>query len=156
MSLSIHDARPAGRILVLDPKGRLLLLQATRYDDGHVFWLAPGGGLMEGESFEVAAVREVVEETGLSVELGPCVWTRLHEYEWGGRRHLQYERYFIGHTTETEVQPVQQDDYVVGHRWWTLAEIRATQEHLVPRRLAELLPRLILGDYPCEPLDCGV
>ena len=37
--------------------------RASRYD----FWVAPGGGVQGTESLEEAVVREVKEETGLSV-----------------------------------------------------------------------------------------
>ncbi len=35
------------------------------------FWTPPGGGVEFGEPLEVALVREVKEETGLDVEVGP-------------------------------------------------------------------------------------
>jgi hypothetical protein len=41
-------------------------------------------------------------------------------------------------------------------RWWTLDELRATTEQLVPRRLPELLGQLISSGPPSEPLDAGV
>ena len=40
---------------------RVLLVHRPRYDD----WSLPKGGIKEGESFEDAALREVLEETGL-------------------------------------------------------------------------------------------
>src|SRR5262249_124348 len=41
------------------------------------FWLLVGGGVQPGETYEQAAYREVVEETGLrEVTIGRCVWTQ--------------------------------------------------------------------------------
>ncbi len=149
-------SRPAARVLVFDIDSRLLLLNAVRRDDGHVFWLAPGGGVDERESFEAAALRELWEETGLIVELGPCVWTRRHVYVWGGQARDQYERYFVARTGKTEVCAPNPDSYIRGHRWWTVAEITAAAEEFAPRRIHELLPPLLRGEYPAAPLDCGV
>src|SRR5258708_35812358 len=56
--------RPAGRVILLDPDDRVLLM---RYDDGPpngVHWSTPGGGLEPGEDYASAAQRELSEETG--------------------------------------------------------------------------------------------
>lgn len=148
--------RLAVRILVMDADERLLLLRAVVPDDGRVFWLAPGGGLEAGESYEAAAVRELREETGLVTELGPCVWTRRHRHTWNGRINEQYERFFVVRTMFAEIRPALPDGYITGHRWWTLAEIATSTENFAPRRLAELLPALLRRDFPAEPIDCGV
>ena len=47
-------------------EGRVLLVHRPRYDD----WTLPKGKLDRGESFEDAALREVLEETGLRCTLG--------------------------------------------------------------------------------------
>ena len=71
-----EGARPVARVLLLGPDRKLLLLHAEHAADGHRFWLTPGGGLEPHESFEEAARRELREETGLDVQVGPWVWTR--------------------------------------------------------------------------------
>jgi 8-oxo-dGTP pyrophosphatase MutT (NUDIX family) len=50
---------------VRDEAGRLLLIHKVDND----YWALPGGGMELGESIADAAVREVVEETGVTVEL---------------------------------------------------------------------------------------
>jgi 8-oxo-dGTP diphosphatase len=58
--------------VVLDHRGRVLLARR-----GHEplmgEWSLPGGGVELGETLEAAVVREVLEETGLAVEVGPVV-----------------------------------------------------------------------------------
>jgi len=54
-------------MLIID-RDRLLLVH--RFKDGREYCVLPGGGVEEGETPEVACVREAMEETGLVVELG--------------------------------------------------------------------------------------
>lgn len=56
---------PAAGVIVWDDRGRLLLLR--RSDDGT--WGVPGGWVGPGESAREAAVREVLEECGLHVQV---------------------------------------------------------------------------------------
>jgi 8-oxo-dGTP pyrophosphatase MutT (NUDIX family) len=55
--------RPSVSAVILDGRGRLLLQQ--RSDGGQ--WGLPGGSVEIGESVATAVVREVLEETGLTV-----------------------------------------------------------------------------------------
>jgi len=56
---------PSVTAAVRDGRGRLLLIH--KIDNG--FWALPGGGMDLGESVADAAVREVLEETGVTVEV---------------------------------------------------------------------------------------
>jgi 8-oxo-dGTP diphosphatase len=60
-----HSVSVAG--VVVDAHDRVLAIQ--RQDNGH--WEAPGGVLELDESFEHGVRREVLEETGLAVQVGP-------------------------------------------------------------------------------------
>ena len=148
-------ARAAARILLLSESDRLLLLEA-KDSSGRKWWMAPGGGLDDGESFEVAAQRELQEETGLLLPIGRWVWTRRHIYTWDGRPQDQYERFYLARTPTGHVAPTTPDTYVVGHRWWSLIEIEEATEEFAPRRLAEFLAPILRGEYPEQPIDCGV
>ncbi|MEU8193323.1 NUDIX domain-containing protein [Microbispora amethystogenes] len=57
-----HSVSVAG--VILDEQGRALLIQ--RRDNGH--WEAPGGILERDEDIKTGLCREVLEETGLTVE----------------------------------------------------------------------------------------
>jgi 8-oxo-dGTP diphosphatase len=67
---------PAQRIsagAIVEDQGRLLLVRHVlpgKYD----FWVAPGGGVKDQESYEEAATREVWEETGLKVTVGRMLY----------------------------------------------------------------------------------
>lgn len=112
-----HDvpagARPAARVLLVDGSDRILYLRAREDRTGKEFWVMPGGGIKDTETFEEAAIRELKEETGLEVKLGPCVWTRRHVFKWEGRELDQYEVFFFARTGQRDIEPIKQDDYVV-------------------------------------------
>jgi 8-oxo-dGTP diphosphatase len=63
--VSEQRVEAAGGVVVRDD-GRVAVVHRPRYDD----WSLPKGKLDAGESFEQAALREVLEETGLVCELG--------------------------------------------------------------------------------------
>lgn len=59
--------------MVLVEEDRILLIQRGRVP-GRGLWAVPGGKIRHRESMKQAARREMLEETGLEVEVGDVVW----------------------------------------------------------------------------------
>ena len=150
---------------MLDEHDRILLIRANDGEyrgSGFPVWLTPGGGLEGSETFEEAALRELREEVGLeAAELEACVWTRRLPYALSdGMAREKHERYFVCRVPHFEVGAVSRElldlEAVGGFRWWSVNEIvAAADEVFVPRALAALLPAVLRGDYPAEPIVVG-
>jgi ADP-ribose pyrophosphatase YjhB (NUDIX family) len=57
---------------VTDGQGRLLMIKRG-HEPGAGLWSIPGGRIEPGETDAEALVREMFEETGLAVEVGPLI-----------------------------------------------------------------------------------
>ncbi len=87
MSTSRPDVHAAGAVVTR--RGlQVLLVHRPKYDD----WSFPKGKLDRGEHVTAAAVREVAEETGLDVRLGPPL--RSQRYAAGNR--MKTVHYWMG------------------------------------------------------------
>jgi 8-oxo-dGTP pyrophosphatase MutT (NUDIX family) len=152
--------RTAARILVVDPTDRILLFAARDPADGRVVWFVPGGGVDDGESLLDAARRELAEEvSGIAFASvrGP-VWRRRHQFSWNGRDIDQLDYFFVARTeATTDADGIRvggdEEKYFVGARWATVNDLPPPDETMAPRRLAELLPPILAGDYPAQPID---
>lgn len=71
--------------IVRDDAGRLLLIRRGR-PPAVGAWSLPGGRIEAGETAAEAAAREVFEETGLRVEIGPLLITAVI---WDGTYRVQ-------------------------------------------------------------------
>ncbi|NEX47095.1 NUDIX domain-containing protein [Pseudotabrizicola algicola] len=76
--MSNRSPRLATRALILEDD-RLLLVNAFRGGVSDL-WCAPGGGAVVGQSLHDNLIREVWEETGLSIAVGaPCLVNEFHD-----------------------------------------------------------------------------
>src|SRR6478735_11683867 len=94
-SLVMMIERRAARALLIAGDSVLLIrgCDPARPELGD-WWLTPGGGIEDGESFAVAVAREVREETGLDLppdRFGACVATRVAEFDFDGQAFHQRE-----------------------------------------------------------------
>jgi len=66
----MYDQRPilAASAVVHDDEGRILLIQRANPPDQGC-WTLPGGRVEPGETLEQASIREVEEETGLTIRI---------------------------------------------------------------------------------------
>lgn len=155
--------RPTARAVLVAPPGKVLLfrLEFPAWERERPLWITPGGGVEAGESYGQAVLRELAEETGLDITLGPAVWRRTHCFAVNGRWLQLEERYFVAHTPEAKepsrlAWTAQEAQVLKEARWWAADEIAAAPDHFVPARIATLLPPLLAGDYPAMPLDAGL
>jgi 8-oxo-dGTP pyrophosphatase MutT (NUDIX family)/phosphohistidine phosphatase SixA len=80
-----RDVRAAGAV-VTRKGGQVLLVHRPKYDD----WSFPKGKLDPGEHAVTAAVREVAEETGLDVRLGPPLSRQRYRMSNGRWKSVDY------------------------------------------------------------------
>ena len=75
------------RVIVLDDENRILMVRQDHPERS--VWMVPGGGIEDGESSVQAAVREVLEETGLEVETKGLIW-HVEEVSERGQRFVNF------------------------------------------------------------------
>ena len=102
-----------------------------------------------GETFQQAALRELKEETGFSVDcIGEEIGKSLFELELvDGEVVWAEERFFAARTgremiskqnwTELELQ------VMADHRWWSIEDIQKTSEIIFPEAILDLLTKAI-------------
>ena len=119
-----RDVRAAGAV-VTRKGGEVLLVHRPKYDD----WSFPKGKLDRGEHVVTAAVREVAEETGLDVRLGPALSRQRYRMSSGRWKAVDYwTARVVGSDDVSRYRPNAEIDAV---EWvgWTDAQERLTYSY---------------------------
>lgn len=110
-----------------------------------VYYALPGGGQHDGELLTEAVRREVMEETGLTVE--PMRLSAIFESVTEGHdghlnAHKMYFIFLCRYKDEVpEKVPSERDTYQTGTQWLTVEE--ACRASLFPRVIRDNLPALL-------------
>ena len=75
------------RVIVLDNENRMLMVK--QHHEEKDIWMVPGGGIEDGEDTLHAGIRELLEETGLDIEMGPLLW-HVEEVSGRGQRFVDF------------------------------------------------------------------
>lgn len=148
--------REGARVLLFDEHRRLLLIRG--HDWGKVdrsWWFTVGGGLSQGEEPRQGAVREALEETGISLtpsELEGPVAERSAIFDFALRTVRQDEVFYVAHVEAAELDTSGQTAWETAvldeYRWWDLDELAAAQdagETLYPGELVDLARGVVDG-----------
>jgi 8-oxo-dGTP pyrophosphatase MutT (NUDIX family) len=109
---------------------RFLVVHRPRYDD----WSLPKGKLEPGESPEVAARREIEEETGYLVQLGPGLPPTEYVDRHGRPKVVHYWQMTVAGQTSWEP-----NDEIDETRWITATEAATLLSYEHDRRLVALV-----------------
>ncbi|MEV4413494.1 NUDIX domain-containing protein [Catellatospora sp. NPDC049609] len=139
--------RRAGRVLLVDAADRVLLFRGSDpHRPDRQYWFTPGGGLDDGETTAQAAARELYEETGLAVpaeRLGGPVHSEVTAFSFAGVAYQQEQDFFVVRVPQWQVDTSGFDEveraWVHGHHWWSVAELRGTDEVIYPADLVAVM-----------------
>nr|WP_314526188.1 NUDIX domain-containing protein [uncultured Pseudomonas sp.] len=140
--------RKASRLLVINPSQEVLLFRFVHKDGplaGHNYWATPGGGVEAGETFDVAAIRELREETGIKVDTvaAPIADRKVPLMLPCGETVLAIEQYYLVHAPDEALSKAEwtahETQVMADHRWWSVNALRSTEETVWPQSLIDML-----------------
>lgn len=112
-----YRLRPGAYAVIYNGRGEICLV---RVPSGYAL---PGGGIEGEEVKEDALLREVYEETGFGVELGPCLGTAFHYKLSDTEGYVKKDCFYYACAfTALEREPVEKDHFP---EWLTPAEALA-------------------------------
>jgi 8-oxo-dGTP diphosphatase len=144
------DVIAAGAV-VTRKGGDVILVHRPKYDD----WSFPKGKLDPGEHITTAAVREVAEETGLDIRLGPPLSTQRYWVE-NGERRIKRVHYWVGRVVgDDDVSSYRVNNEIDEVAWFPVEKARKRMDYDYDRATLEEFERLRKKSYPLVILRHG-
>jgi tRNA(adenine34) deaminase len=112
--------------VVVVEKNKILGFHAEDPTNKKKYFFLPGGQIEPGETFEEAALRETLEETGFRVELVPGKSvTRRYMFHWDGKDHDCETVFLLGKLLSSEGSTVTDASYHRGVDWVSKDQVRS-------------------------------
>lgn len=137
----VEETSAGGLVVNSDEHGRRAALIARHDRRGRLVWSLPKGHVEEGETPEIAAVREIAEETGIAGRVVAPLGTIDFWFVAEGRRiHKTVHHYLLlaegGELSDEDIE-------VVEVAWVPLEELAQRLAYDDERRLVDQVPRLL-------------
>jgi 8-oxo-dGTP pyrophosphatase MutT (NUDIX family) len=151
--LGLIRHRETARVLLQADSGRFLLMFSLWSPESALEprWLSPGGGLEGSEPLNVAASRELLEETGLLIKpelLGAKIASVEFTQAWPSGDHETGIAHFFKFRISEEFDvdrsmwtPEEHRD-ILDVRWWNPSDLKESGERVGPPGLIDLLVEL--------------
>lgn len=124
--MSVPVIRCSSKALLI--RGDEILLNCCMHSDGTPYYDLPGGGQEPFEAMEEALIREVLEETGFTLQIDRFAAIAEEIYDDPALR-TAYPQYchrilhiFVAHAGEQRHAPVDRDFQMQGSRWFSIDE----------------------------------
>lgn len=116
----IVGTRDYVNVVVLDPEGKVLVLEGYKHGLGRSSWQVPGGYLEAGEEPLNAARRELREETGYASD----EWRSLGSFVVDANRRVGVGHFFLARNAQQVAAPSHDDLEGFAIRWVTPEEVK--------------------------------
>jgi 8-oxo-dGTP pyrophosphatase MutT (NUDIX family) len=153
--------RKSSRAIILNKGNEIFLFQYSfdYFADGNVVWITPGGGLEEGESFEMALKRELYEELGIQYNQNyRQIYYRSPVYCLKNGEKIQCEeRFFLVYLDVEKIKfnywTENEQKRMRCGKWWSVDEIKQSDDEFFTRDIIDIMNNLALGNIPLVPYE---
>lgn len=98
----------------------LIIRRSSREDYAASRWELPGGIVEPGETVEETLCREIEEETGLAVDVGPLISVHTNRDSLPSRQYVEITYQCTYRSGELHLNPSEHDSY----KWLCLGDLR--------------------------------